>query len=112
MTFSENICKPQSVETIEALAPLRDLKRWVIWRYETVKDKNGKPKKSKKPTKVPYQARTPRLLNADSTDPSTWATFDAAVAAAVAHKVNGTGFCLLDSDIAAFDIDNCRDPKT
>src|SRR5262249_4594691 len=48
---------------------------WVIWRWET--SEQGKP------TKVPHQARSPRR-KASTKDPSTWATYAEAVAAAKA----------------------------
>jgi Virulence-associated protein E len=85
----------------DALAPLITQRRWVIWRWE--RTNKGKP------TKVPYQAAWPDR-KAKSTDPKTWSNYDTAVNAA--KHADGVGFCLLDSDIAAFDIDKCRDPKT
>jgi primase-polymerase (primpol)-like protein len=56
------------VETVPAC--LRDRPQWVCWRYI---ERDGKP------TKCPYNAKTGAM--ADSTDPSTWCTFDDAVAA-------------------------------
>jgi putative DNA primase/helicase len=85
-----------------ALAELKEQRRWVCWKYET----RGGNK-----TKVPYQ---PNRVNASSTDDSTWSAFDA-VASAYASGgkfFDGVGFVLTDSDLAAFDLDHCRDPAT
>jgi primase-polymerase (primpol)-like protein len=81
-----------------ALAPLIALPHWVLWRWEKPKDKW---------TKVPYQ---PNGRRAKNNDPKTWNSYDAVIA--VVAKFNGIGFCLLDGNIAAFDIDHCRDPIT
>jgi putative DNA primase/helicase len=96
MSYSEQCTLP------DALAPLIAFPHWLVWKWET--DKNGKP------TKVPYQAAHPSR-KAKSTDPSTWADYATAVDAAVA-SADGIGFCLLNSDIAAFDVDDCRNPNT
>jgi hypothetical protein len=81
-----------------ALAPLIALPHWVVWRWEKVKDKF---------TKVPYQ---PNGRKAKNNDPATWSTYSSVIAAVA--KFDGIGFCLLDGNIAAFDIDHCRDPNT
>jgi hypothetical protein len=62
-----------------------------------------------KSTKVPYQACRPGV-KASSTDPSTWSDYATAVAAA--EHADGIGFVITNSDIAAFDVDDCRDPAT
>ena len=49
---------------------------------------------------------------AKNNDPSTWGTYAAGLAAFEAGKCDGIGFNLLGTDIAAFDIDDCRDPAT
>jgi hypothetical protein len=86
----------------QALDPLVALPHWVIWR----KKKRGK---SNKTTKVPYRAADPERLAA-SDNPDTWSDFATAVAASA--NADGTGFCLPNSNIGAFDIDDCRDPAT
>lgn len=48
---------------------MRTYPQWVMWRYEDTD--------SKKPTKVPYSARTGAL--ASVTDPNTWGTYDECV---------------------------------
>jgi putative DNA primase/helicase len=85
------------------LSPLMAADHWVIWRFEKTKD--GKP------TKVPYQARQPHR-KASTKEPKTWASYEAAATAAQSIGVDGIGFCLQDTEFAAFDIDDCRDPAT
>lgn len=82
------------------LASLIEQPHWVVWKWEATK--------TGKPTKVPYQARNPQI-KAASDNPATWATSAEAIATV---GVDGVGFVLTDTDIAAFDIDNCRDPTT
>jgi Virulence-associated protein E-like domain len=77
---------------------------WVVWKF-VQKDPN------KKPTKVPYQARSPKQ-KAASDDPSTWSNYAEAVAAKSAHGFDGVGFVLKDTEFAAFDLDDCRNPDT
>src|SRR6516165_2718207 len=72
---------------------------WVIWRWE--KTKKGKL------TKPLYQARDPKE-HAKSNDPATWAPFDAALKAYSAGQADGIGLCLLNTDLAVFDADDCR----
>jgi predicted P-loop ATPase len=86
----------------EALKPLTAEARWVVWKYETVKGKVTKP---------PYQAKYPEK-HASSKDPGTWADFDTALKAYQAGKGDGIGFCLFNSSIAAFDLDDCRNAVT
>jgi hypothetical protein len=62
-------------------------------------------------TKVPYRADRPDLPAA-SNRPDTWSNHAEAVAAVEAGRADGIGFMLQDSDIAAFDLDDCRDPET
>jgi putative DNA primase/helicase len=79
-------------------AELRDLQQWVVWRYE---ERDGKP------TKVPYRADKP-TVRASSTDPSTWGTYAAACAAAVAADL--IGFVFSEGDpYAGVDLDHCVD---
>jgi P4 family phage/plasmid primase-like protien len=49
---------------------------------------------------------------ASHSDPSTWSTFDEAVAALEPGKEQGIGYCFLGGDIYAADIDHCRNPRT
>jgi hypothetical protein len=87
----------------EALKPLAALPHWLVWRYELAGDKW---------TKVPYQARRPQA-KASSNNKATWSDYNTALAVVKSHAdVDGIGFCLLGSGLAAFDLDDCRDPTT
>jgi len=78
-------------------AELVALPQWVVWKYE------ARPGQSKQ-TKIPYNPSNGR--KASSTDPSTWGSFDDAVAVEKAYT--GIGFTVTDSDpYLAIDIDNC-----
>ena len=86
-----------------ALAPLITRAHWVVWRWEL----NGQ-----KWAKVPYQPRRPQA-KASSDDKSTWSDYDTALRVLATHNdVDGVGFCLFDSDVAALDLDDCRNPQT
>jgi hypothetical protein len=77
--------------------------QFVVWRYEETE--------GPKPTKVPYSPRN--LRHASVNDPSTWATFDEAVAAANNNNgYAGIGFVLTEADPYAFvDLDNPYETK-
>jgi hypothetical protein len=79
----------------------------LVWKWEMKKKGD-----EEKPTKVPYQARNPKR-QAKSNQPKTWATY-AQACEAYEHEdyLDGIGFVLTNTDIAAFDIDDCRDPST
>jgi hypothetical protein len=81
-----------------ALAPLVAQDKWLMWRWERVKDKWTKP---------PYQ---PSGARAKNNDPKTWNSYATAMEAL--PRWDGIGHCLLNGDIAAFDIDDCRDPNS
>lgn len=91
----------------EALAPLKKRPNWVCWRWEWRVDKRGIGKW----TKPPYRPDNPKR-KAKSNDLSTWGTYEQALAAYEAGHCDGMGFNILGTDIAAFDIDKCRDPAT
>ena len=57
-------------------------------------------------------ARANPSWKAKCNDPTTWAPFDVALNAFKAGRVDGIGFCLLGTDLGAFDLDDCRDPQT
>ena len=90
-----------------ALTPLKELPNWVCWSFEWRVDKKGVGKW----TKPPYQPKHPRQF-AKNNDPSTWGTYEEALAVCEAGQCDGIGFNLSGTDIAAFDIDKCRDPAT
>jgi hypothetical protein len=82
-----------------ALEELKQLKQWVLWRYE---QRNG----AAKPTKPPYQ---PNGHRAAPDDPSTWSSYDDV--ASVADQFDGIGIMLADG-YAGVDFDDVRDPQT
>jgi putative DNA primase/helicase len=81
-------------------APLRERPQWVCWKYIT---RGGKQ------TKCPINPRGGG--RADSTDPSTWASFDEAVAAWRGNvRYAGVGFVFAaDDPFAGIDLDGCID---
>ncbi len=92
--------KPNRIETnLEnfplALAPLCQLDHWVLWRWEQRKGVWTKP---------PYMVMNPQR-KAKNNDPTTWASYDMAVASA--KQADGIGFALLDTPFAAVDLDHC-----
>jgi putative DNA primase/helicase len=84
------------------LAPLVELPHWVTWKWEFRKGKWTKP---------PVQPRAPYPY-ARNNRPKTWGTYAEALKAYRAGNADGIGFNLMGSGIAAFDIDDCRDPIT
>jgi putative DNA primase/helicase len=82
-------------------AELKDLERWILWRFET---------RDEKRTKVPYSANGRR---ASTTNPATWSSFDAACAATGRVPANGIGFVFSgDDNIIGVDLDHVRDPTS
>ncbi len=80
-------------------AELQGYAQWLVWRYEDLD--------AKKPTKVPYSARTGRL--ASVTDASTWCTFAEACQSAASGQYSGIGFVLTAGDPFAFiDLDDAN----
>ena len=78
---------------------MRIYPQWVVWRYEDTD--------SKKPTKVPYSAKTGHL--ASVTDPNTWAGFDECVNAMSSGWYAGIGFVLTENDPYSFiDLDDTK----
>ena len=77
---------------------LRTRPQWVVWRKEV---RNGESK----PTKVPYTSAGRR---AKSDTPSTWSTFDAALAAFERGGWNGLGYVFsADDPYVGIDFDAC-----
>lgn len=82
---------------------MRIYPQWVVWRYED--------QDSKKPTKVPYSAKTGHL--ASVTDPNTWAGFDECVNAMSSGWYAGIGFVLTENDPYSFiDLDDTKGDQT
>jgi putative DNA primase/helicase len=85
----------------QAPGELRTANQFVCWLEE---DRDGDV------TKVPYSVHGGR---ASSTNPKTWAPFEAAIAYAEEHSMSGVGFVFTEDDpFAGIDIDKCRDPET
>jgi hypothetical protein len=86
-----------------ALKPYARFPQWVIWKYE---ERHGKK------TKVPFRPEQPSRY-ASSKDASTWSNYQTALNAFEEYgDFDGIGICLFGSELAAFDIDDCRDPET
>ena len=83
---------------VKRLVPLPN---WVNWKWELNEQGTAW-------TKVPYQPSDP-TRHADHSKKRTWGTFAEAVANVEASKADGIGFCLFETNICAFDIDDCRD---
>jgi primase-polymerase (primpol)-like protein len=92
----------------EALTPLKELPNWVVWKWAWEVDKKTGEGRWKKP---PYR---PQGGYASIADPTTWGTYEEALAAFEASQgaYDGIGFNLLGTEIAAFDLDDCRNPAT
>ena len=80
-----------------ALDPLKKMPNWVCWRFEWKIDKKGVGSW----TKPPFRPDSPRQ-HAKNNDPSTWGTYEQALAAFEAGQCDGIGFNLSGTDIAAF----------
>jgi DNA polymerase I-like protein with 3'-5' exonuclease and polymerase domains len=83
-----------------ALIPLTTQPRWVCWRWEWRKGRWTKP---------PIQPGSGFPAYAKNNDPSTWGTYAEAVKRVIDGGADGVGFCLSGSDVAAVDLDHCRD---
>jgi primase-polymerase (primpol)-like protein len=84
----------------QALAPLCAQDRWVAWRWQ----QGGKKSNWTKP---PLRAFQPDQYAA-SDDPETWAPHCTAVSAVSRGAADGIGFMLSNSEVAAIDLDACR----
>ncbi|MDP8922873.1 MAG: hypothetical protein M3O34_08360, partial [Chloroflexota bacterium] len=79
--------------------------RWVVWILEPKPDTPGEW------TKEPYRAADPSR-HASSTDPKTWAPFDAAFMAYQAgHGLDGIGWNLEGSGVVGLDLDDALDER-
>jgi putative DNA primase/helicase len=90
-----------SSSVYQAPKELRTVDQFVCWQEE---DRDGDV------TKVPYSVHGGR---ASSTNPKTWAPFEAAVTHAEEHSMSGVGFVFTEDDpYAGIDLDHCRNPET
>jgi primase-polymerase (primpol)-like protein len=83
-----------------ALIPFTAERRWVLWKWEWRKGRWTKP---------PLQVSGAK---AKSNDPATWSTYVEVIEAFERGDYDGIGYALFDSDIAAFDLDDCYNPET
>jgi len=80
---------------------LKAIPQWVLWKLE---ERNGKA------TKTPYQAHG---ALAKVNDPTTWTTYDKALAAYQAGGFSGMGIVLTkETGIVGTDLDKCLNPDT
>lgn len=94
------------VSHVACPAVLRDLRAWLVWRFEPNENPGGKPRK------VPYYAAGGRRagVQGQPEDVQHLVTFDAARAAAARRRMDGVGFATLPQHgIVALDFDACVD---
>lgn len=94
--------KPTPVPVISENIPqsLKNIDRWVLWKYELVTKKTGD-----KWNKVPYK---PNGQMAKTVEASSWSTFDQVIDAYTLGDWDGIGLCFNGSDdVHGFDIDDC-----
>lgn len=84
---------------------MRELNRWLGWRWTLETKKDGTQKWDKPPIDVR------RNCNGSSTDSSSWCDFDTALRAAQSGFTDGIGFALGDG-FCGVDFDECRDRST
>jgi putative DNA primase/helicase len=96
--------KPHALAVIPESIPdtLKAIDQWVVWRCFWQKGKWDKP---------PLQSHSGNL--ASTTNPNSWSTFDAAMAAYEAGTVDGIGFVFAKQNrLVGIDLDHCRNPET
>jgi hypothetical protein len=97
-TYNGDLASPPA-----ALKPLCLKPNWVTWRWQRSKGDSW--------TKPPCRVDNP-AVHAANNDPSSWGSRSDAVKAVTAGKAHGIGFCLTGTNIAAVDIDKCRNAET
>src|SRR6266545_6764273 len=79
---------------------LRDRARWIVWKWTRRAGRWTKPLFMAGPDRKP----------AASDDPSTWVSFEEAMASYLAHGWDGIGYVPVPCDnLTALDADKCRD---
>jgi hypothetical protein len=103
--------KPQTLPVQLDRIPscLKELPRWVGWRWEFNPDKPGGHHHGwDKPLLNPKTGK-----NAESDSPDTWGAYEQAVAFMTRASLDGIGVNLLGYEgIVVHDLDNCRNPET
>ncbi|CAK0746963.1 hypothetical protein CCP3SC1_1680001 [Gammaproteobacteria bacterium] len=109
MTDSSIPNKPIPLSVIPDNIPqaLRDRPQWVVWKYELRQDKGGHGKW----TKPPYDVATGR--KGKTNDPSTWTTYESALAIYKRGGYSGIGFAFNQGDgLTGIDLDHCLNQET
>lgn len=83
---------------------LRDIPRWVCWKYSHRTRPDGASVWAKMPVTVEGRP-------ASTTDAKTWSSFDDACDGVIEHGFDGIGLVLGD-DVQGIDLDDVRDPVT
>jgi putative DNA primase/helicase len=92
--------RAESVKATDFLWEFKAQANWILWRQEAC---------DAKPTKVPYAVRGGF---AKSNDPSTWTTYEAALAKIGGDRsYDGLGFVITDGNVLV-DLDGCRNPES
>ena len=97
-TLNGDFADPPKALTSLCLTP-----HWLVWKWELNEKGDW--------TKPPYKARNPKQ-HAKSNSPKTWSDRHTAVSAVLGGKANGIGFVLTGTEVAAIDLDRCRNPVT
>jgi putative DNA primase/helicase len=114
-TMTTTASRPQALPVLPDAIPevLRQLPRWVVWRYVEEADAETGEVDWDKP---PVNARTGGL--ASSTNQATWSSLDVAITAMRNRQMDGLGIVLhrpkdqSGEGLVAIDLDKCRDPQT
>jgi putative DNA primase/helicase len=98
--------KPVALSVQPAAIPgsLKEIPRWLLWKYI----KKKKPDGTINWTKVPFQCSG---APASTTDPRTWCSYEDALDAWMVGEFDGIGMTL-GADVQGIDLDDCRDPVT
>jgi putative DNA primase/helicase len=98
--------KPIPLRVIPEAIPaeLKAIDQWVVWRFCWLEDRQ-------KWDKPPLQSHGGNLAN--TTNPKTWSTFDAAMRAYETRLVDGIGFVFAKKNrLVGIDLDHCRNVET
>jgi AAA domain len=88
----------------QALAPLIERPQWTVWKWTQKPDGSWQ--------KPPFMA-TQLDRHASTTDPSTWNSYETALATVQAGHADGISYILTaDDPFGAVDLDHCRDLET
>ena len=88
----------------KALSALIEREQWAVWKWtRTPKGAWQKP---------PYQGKDP-WRHASTTDAATWCSYSEALSTVLSGQADGITYMLgADDQLAAIDVDHCRDPQT